>query len=279
MKKFSESLFRSVCTSLAVILAMMAGEATLQAQDLDVPYVPTPQDVVERMLEIADVKEGDYVIDLGSGDGRIVITAAQMGAVGHGIDLDPERIKEARANAEEQGVDDRVMFLQEDIFETDFSDANVITMYLLTSVNRELRPRLLEELTPGTRVVSHSFDMGDWEPDMEESVDSGSGSHRIYFWIIPARVEGDWNWTVGDRNFSASIDQQYQMIDVSVTSGGSPVSVEETSLTGERISIILNDAGTRYILSGRAADGAIEGTAQIHRDNTKTKVQWTGSRN
>lgn len=266
-------------TLAAALLFGLSAALPIHAQDLDVPYVPTPQDVVDRMLELADVKPGDYVIDLGSGDGRIVISAARMGAIGHGIDLDPERIKEARANAEEQGVDDRVMFLREDIFETDFSDANVITMYLLTSVNRELRPRLLESLEPGTRLVSHSFDMGDWEADREVSVDAGSGTHRIYYWVIPARVDGEWSWTVGGQNFSATISQQYQEIEVSVSGPSGALTVEEATLNGERISLLLSSGSTRYILSGRASGGTIDGTAQIHAGADKSKAQWTGTRN
>lgn len=267
---------RILAAALFAALLSTAGPS-LQAQDLDVPYVPTPQNVVDAMLELAQVSPGDYVIDLGSGDGRIVITAARRGAIGHGIDLDPERIREARENAERQGVDDRVMFLQEDLFETDFSDANVITMYLLTSVNRELRPMLLENLEPGTRLVSHSFDMGDWTADERVAVSSGTGSgeHTIYYWVVPARVNGDWTFTIDGESHEARIDQQYQNITVSVGS----FEVEEATLNGERISLILSDGGTRYILSGRADEGEITGTAQIHEGEEKRLAEWTAGRN
>ena len=163
-------------TVIAGILMFMMYSCA-DAQDLDVPYVSTPHSVVEEMLDVASVGSDDYVIDLGCGDGRIVIAAAERGAYGHGIDLDPERISEARKNAKAAGVQDKVMFLQEDLFKTDFSRANVITMYLLSSVNLKLRPILLERLEPGTKIVSHNFDMGDWKPDKKVRVD-GRGFKR-----------------------------------------------------------------------------------------------------
>jgi len=160
-----------------------------RAQDragLDVHYVPTPQTVVDKMLEMADVKEGDYLIDLGSGDGRIPITAAKsFGTRGMGVDLDPVRIQEANENAKRQGVTDKVEFKQQDLFETDISKASVLTMYLLSSINMRLRPRILEEAKPGTRVVSHSFDMGDWKPDKVEKVDGKT----VFLWIVPEQKE------------------------------------------------------------------------------------------
>lgn len=150
----------------------------------DVIYVPTPPDVVDAMLELAEVKKGDVLYDLGSGDGRIPIAAARKhGVRGTGIDIDPQRIREARQNAEEAGVSDLVTFKQEDLFKTDFSDATVVTLYLLDSLNEKLRPRLLAELEPGTRIVSHSFRMGDWEPEQTVNV----GPRTIYRWTVPER--------------------------------------------------------------------------------------------
>lgn len=145
---------------------------SLQAQETekDVPYVPTPKNVVERMMELAEVDTGDYVIDLGSGDGRIVIEAARQGAVGHGVEIDPEKIAMARENAEEAEVDDQVMFLKQDLFKSDFSRASVVTMYLLPAINNKLQPKLMEELDPGTRIVSHSFDIDGWEADKKAVV-------------------------------------------------------------------------------------------------------------
>ena len=150
----------------------------------DVPFVPTPEKVVDRMLEIAKVGPNDMVYDLGSGDGRIVIAAAKKhGARGIGIDIDPERIKEARANARSAGVSDRVEFREGDLFKTDLSEATVVTLYLLSGVNLQLRPKLLSELKPGTRIVSHAFDMGDWKPLKTEKV----GSSTVYYWVVPER--------------------------------------------------------------------------------------------
>jgi SAM-dependent methyltransferase len=150
---------------------------------LDVPYVPTRPELVEQMLKLANVKKTDVVYDLGCGDGRIVIMAAQkFGARAVGVDADPERIKEANANAEKAGVADRVKFVEGNLFNADIHDATVVTLYLLPDVNMRLRPKLLKDLKPGTRIVSHSFDMGDWKPDREIEVEGS----RLYLWTVPA---------------------------------------------------------------------------------------------
>lgn len=162
-----------------------ATETTPQERPKDVPYVPTPQTVVNAMLELAQVDKNDVLYDLGSGDGRIPITAAQKyGTRGVGIDIDPERIQEANANAKKAGVTDQVQFIQQDLFKTDFSEATVVTLYLLPEVNLKLRPKLLQELKPGTRIVSHSFDMGDWAPQQTVQV---AGGGTIYLWVVPER--------------------------------------------------------------------------------------------
>ncbi len=157
---------------------------TLTPDSLDVPYVPTPQSVVDKMLDVARVTGEDYLIDLGSGDGRILIAAAKrFGAKGMGVEIDAARVQEAKTNAVNARVEDKVEFRKEDLFQTDLSKATVVTMYLLPRVNLQLRPRLLNELRPGTRVVSHSFDMGDWKPDQKIRVDG----RTIYLWIVPER--------------------------------------------------------------------------------------------
>jgi precorrin-6B methylase 2 len=157
-------------------------QQTAQPQrPLDVPYVPTPHEVVAEMLRMAKVTKNDVVYDLGCGDGRIVIAAAQKhGARGVGIDINPVRIQEAQENAKTAGVTDRVKFFTQDLFETDLSEASVVTLYLLPSVNLKLRPKLLKELKTGTRIVSHSFDMGDWKPDSAAEVDG----RKIYYWVV-----------------------------------------------------------------------------------------------
>jgi SAM-dependent methyltransferase len=152
----------------------------------DVVYVPTAYEVVEQMLELANVTKDDIVYDLGSGDGRIPITAAQKyGARGVGIDINPERIQEANENARQAGVSDRVKFLQQDLFTSNFSEATVVTLYLLPELNLKLRPELFRQLKPGTRVVSNAFDMGDWKPDRVIKTKGGS---TIYLWIIPEKI-------------------------------------------------------------------------------------------
>jgi tRNA G37 N-methylase Trm5 len=149
----------------------------------DVIYVPTPQEVVDRMLEVADVKKGDVLFDLGSGDGRIPVTAAKkFGIRAVGIDIDPDRIKEANANAQKNGVEHLVKFRNEDLFRANFREATVVTLYLLPDLNVKLRPKLWRELKPGTRIVSHQFDMGDWKP--EKTIDLNG--RTIYFWTVPA---------------------------------------------------------------------------------------------
>jgi hypothetical protein len=156
-----------------------------QAVDRDVPYVPTPESVVAEMLRVANVSQNDVIYDLGSGDGRIVITAAQeYGARGMGVDIDPALVQQANDRARQAGVSDRVQFVQQDLFETDISEATVVTLYLLPDVNLRLRPKLLEELRPGTRIVSHSFDMGDWEPEQVTQVDG----RTIYYWVVPEEI-------------------------------------------------------------------------------------------
>jgi len=167
--------------------ALFASSASGQSRQPDVIFVPTPQEVVEDMLRLADVKKGDVLYDLGSGDGRIAVTAAKKyGIRATGIDIDPERIKEANENAKKAGVTKLVEFRQEDLFKARFKDATVVTLYLLPDLNVKLRPRLLAELKPGTRIVSHQFDMGDWAPDKKLE----SNGRTVYFWTIPAPAKG-----------------------------------------------------------------------------------------
>lgn len=164
----------------------LSSATTTQAVDRtpDVIYVPTPPEVVEAMLDVVQLKDGDVLYDLGSGDGRIPIAAAKRAKVkATGIDIDPQRIQEANVNAETAGVTDRVTFKQADLFTTDFSDATVVTLYLLDTLNEKLRPKLLAELKPGTRIVSHAFRMGDWEPEQTREING----RMVYFWTVPAK--------------------------------------------------------------------------------------------
>ena len=163
---------------------VVEAQAQAPTRTPDVIYVPTPPEVVEAMLKVANVKSGDVVYDLGCGDGRIVVTAAQKyGARGVGIDIDPQRIKEANENVQKAGVGDKVKIMQADLFETSLSEATVVTLYLLPSLNVKLMPKLMKELKPGTRIVSHAFDMGDWKPEQTINVDG----RTVYYWTIPKK--------------------------------------------------------------------------------------------
>ena len=182
-------LILSVCCLLATGSAGALDSATraqIERGDRapDVIFVPTPQEVVEDMLRLANVKKGDVLFDLGSGDGRIPVTAARLyGIRAVGIDIDPERIREAQDNAKKNGVESLVQFRLQDLFEADFREATVVTLYLLPDLNLKLRPRLLAELKPGTRIVSHQFDMGDWKPAKKLE----SSGRTVYFWVVPER--------------------------------------------------------------------------------------------
>lgn len=174
------------CLALVLVLGLTtvasAQQPAQQLREPDVIFVPTPPEVVDAMLKVAKVGKNDIVYDLGCGDGRIVIAAARdFGARGIGIDIDPQRIQEATENATQAGVTDRVKFLNADLFEANISDASVVTLYLLPSLNLKLRPKLMKELKPGTRIVSHSFDMGDWEPEQTLDVNG----RKVYYWTIP----------------------------------------------------------------------------------------------
>jgi cyclopropane fatty-acyl-phospholipid synthase-like methyltransferase len=175
---------RLFTVSLSLAVGLMLAVNPLIAQfdnNLDVPYVPTPPEVVEAMLKLAGVKKTDTVIDLGCGDGRIVVAAAQkFGARAMGFDLDPQRIREATENAKQAGVGDRAKFFEKNLFEVDVSEANVVTLYLLQTVNEKLKPTLQKQLKPGSRVVSHTFTMGDWKPDKEIEI----SGRRLYLWVI-----------------------------------------------------------------------------------------------
>ncbi len=248
---------RPLAASLLTVWCVLSGPAHAQEDrpKLDVIYVPTPQEVVDRMLEMAQVTSKDFVVDLGCGDGRNVITAAKVyGARGFGVDIDPARIKEAKENAEKAGVTDKVDFRVANLFETKISDATVLTMYLLSTINLKLRPRILDEMKPGTRIVSHAFDMGDWKPDQRDTV----GYRNVYFWIVPAKVEGRWNVKTGDgQSFTVDLQQKFQEIEGTATSNGRATPIRDARLKGDEISFVV-DLG-----EGRATTftGKVDGNA------------------
>ena len=210
---------------------------------LEVPYVPTPRPVVAAMLDMAEVGPEDFVIDLGSGDGRIAIMAAQRGARALGVDIDPARVEEASLAARMAQVETRARFRRQDLFDTPIGEASVITMYLLPDINMRLRPRLLTEARPGTRIVSHNFTLGDWEPDAQRAIDAST----VYFWVVPAIVGGSWLLTDGTGEPRLlEVEQRFQA--VSGTLGARPIG--EVALRGTRFS---------FSEGGRRFEGRVEG--------------------
>lgn len=236
--------------ALAAALAVPAGLLAQGYKDLDTPYVPTPQVVVERMLELAKVKRGETVIDLGSGDGRIMITAAkEYGARGFGVEIDPYLVQSSNEEALRAGVADRVKFLKQDLFTTDFHEADVLTLYLLPDVNMALRPKILSELRAGARVVSHDYGMGVWRPDAQETIpapDKSVGVRKestVYLWIVPAKVEGGWDLEIHvagkTRHYPLSLKQQYQAVSGSVSTKTTADAVIQGRLNGDEIRLKL----------------------------------------
>jgi SAM-dependent methyltransferase len=266
---------RALVLAAALLLALahgagtrIVGSAAAARPSLDVHYVPTPHEVVNRMLEIAEVQPDDYVVDLGSGDGRIVIAAVRDfdARKALGIDLDPQRVSEALGNAQEAGVSDRATFEQGNLFEKDFSDATVLTMYLLQSINVRVRPIILERMAPGTRVVSHAFDMGDWEADQHEVLDG----RNIYLWIVPARVEGRWQLNVPDgKEIIVSLTQNYQQIEGSAIVDGAPTALTDSSVHGDEL---------RFTIGSERYVGKVEGDTVTPVQNSDATQDWHARR-
>jgi len=228
----------------------------------EVPFVPTPQVTVDEMLRLGDVGPRDFLIDLGSGDGRIVITAAgKFGARGFGVDLDEELVAWSEENARLAGVENQVRFIQQDLFKTDLSQASVITMYLLPGVMRRLRPRLLE-LKPGTRIVSHDFDLDEWRPDRKTYI-----RKNVFLWIVPANVEGRWFGRVAlapiERQLELTLTQRYQELDGHARLNGVPTQVWEPKLAGDRISFMVVDSANREDEATLYFSGRVEGDVML----------------
>ena len=273
---------------LPVCLLMIMSTTPVTAQQpavavpppqLDVPYVPTPQPVVEAMLRLAQVTPQDRLYDLGCGDGRIVITAArQLGTRGVGVDLDPERIAEARENAREAGVAHRVRFLQQDLFATDVREATVVMLYLLPRVNLQLRPTLLQTLRPGVRVVSHEFDMDDWPPDQTERVDGST----LYLWIIPAQVAGTWTWqeAATAQAYTLQFTQHFQQVDGPLETLNESIPLEQVELVGDQVRfqalLRLDDRLIRQTFSGRVQENTLVG--QIETPTARQPQRWVARR-
>jgi hypothetical protein len=239
----------------------------------DVIWVPTPQSLVERMLQMATTTPNDYVIDLGSGDGRTVITAAKkFGARALGIEYNPDMVELSKRNAQKEGVADKAQFMRADIFQTDFSKATVLTLYLLPSLNLKLRPTILD-LKPGTRVVSHAFTMDDWAPDQVES----SEGRTAYMWIVPAKVSGTWRVEVpGGQTYETSFIQQFQNVGGSAKASNKNVQFSNGKLRGDTITFSISDeANVRREFSGRVNGNRIEGTVKVAGEGAPSKFVAT----
>jgi 16S rRNA G966 N2-methylase RsmD len=237
------------------------------------PYVPTPQIVVDEMLKLAAVRADDFVIDLGSGDGRIVIGAAQQyNAAGFGVDIDPKLVALSTKNAKAAGLSDRVQFFERDMFKTDISKASVLTLYVLPDFMAKLRAKVLKELRPGTRIVAHDYYIGEWHPDrmvtltVPEKIEAnGTDKAYLYLWVVPAMVKGTWRlfFDTGGKTQELNIllEQEYQMLSAAGEHAGKSIVVEKPTLTGKEINFALTLASKRYQLTGTVDDDRIEGKA------------------
>ena len=240
-------------------------EPTVGQSGKDVVWVPSPQALVDRMLDMAKATPADFLMDLGSGDGRTVITAAKRGINALGIEYNPDMVALSKYNAEKEGVSDKAQFMKADLFETDFSKATVITMFLLPDINRRLRPKILD-MKAGTRVVSNTFDMGDWQPDQTAEAGGDCRSYcRALFWIVPAKVEGVWKTAQGDLK----LDQKYQRFIGSLTGTGNVVAaITDGKLTGDQISFTAGNV--EY--TGKVTGDTMEGTAKSPSGTTPFKA-------
>jgi len=266
--------------------AEMAGDSA----NLDVGYVPTPMAIVDAMLSLAAVGPGDFLVDLGSGDGRIVITAAKrFGVRGLGVDLNPKLVALSKKYALAEGVVDRAGFLVQDIFRTDIRAADVVTMYLLPEVNIKLRPKLLGELKPGARIVSHDYHLGDWRPDqtvLMEKIKAEGDDGILYFWIVPAGVAGSWRWRIdlmgAAEEFKAEFQQHYQDISGTARNRGHSWPLFNAGLTGKRIRFSLSSESDGRIIrqdyAGRVSENAIEGTVVISGAIAGKEMKWRAFR-
>jgi SAM-dependent methyltransferase len=241
----------------------------------DVVWVPTPEAVVDRMLRMARVGPKDFVIDLGSGDGRTVIMAAKkFGARAMGVEYNPDMVTLSNQNAEKAGVGSKVKFVKADLFETDFSQATVVTMYLLPNINIKLRPKILD-MRPGTRVVSHAFNMEDWQPDETANVEG----RDAYLWIVPAKVAGHWKLAVpagnGAETWEVALEQQFQKISGKAQRGDKSFNLTDARLRGASIHFSFVDGnGVKREFSGTAHGDRMEGTTR----GAAAAVKWTAAR-
>ena len=253
------------------------------------PYVVTPMEIVERMMRMGEVGKGDYVIDLGSGDGRIVIEAAKRGARGMGVDLDPDLVALATENARKEGLQGKARFVAQDIFDTDLSPASVVTMYLLPEFNKKLLPRLLA-LKPGTRIVSHDGEIGDWPADEklemrapEKAVGVG-GLSKVELYIVPADARGTWTGDIPSHGgrWRFEVKQRFQLMEIEAEAQGRDLLVRASRLRGEEIKVVMTGiVGARawhHLFEGRIAGDRIAGTLTVSDGNDRRSYPWNATR-
>jgi len=273
----------------ALPLTRISGATDLELARTGGPFVPTPQVVVDEMLRMAKVGPDDFVVDLGSGDGIIVLTAAQrLKARGFGVDIDPELVQQANNEAKKRGVADRASFHVMDVFKADISKATVVTLYLLPGMMTDLRSKIFNELKPGTRVVSHDYHFGDawrsdsyytWDVPEKEKV-NGVPRATVYLWIIPARIAGRWQLRLAaptPEQYTLTLKQNYQSLEgVVAGSGLKGVRLSQSHLQGEDISFAFPVRGDRHRFKGRISGGTMEGSVELAGD--KGAAKWTASR-
>lgn len=269
---------------LVMLFVTSACAAQKELERTGGPYVPTPQVVVEHMLRMAKVGPKDFVVDLGSGDGVIVLTAArEHKARGFGVDIDPELVKLSNAEAKRLGIADRAAFYVQDVFKTDLSKASVITLYLLPSMMASLQPKIFLEARPGTRVVSHDYNFGEWKPDDHIEIDvpekekvNGVPKASILLWIVPAQVAGRWQVQMeGAELYDLTLKQSYQVVSGSASAVGRSMPVNIGGLRGADIHFTVNDGAARRQFKGTVAGDAMQGT--VHLGGGKT-ARWSAKR-
>jgi len=254
------------------------------------PFVVSPDAVVDRIMQLAQPKPGERMVDLGSGDGRIVIEAAKRGASGLGVDIDPKLVARAQENARAAGVEKLARFEVKDLFETDLRGVDIVTMYLLPEVNLQLMPRFIEQLKPGTRIVSHDYDLGKWPFDemielaLAEKMVGPLGRSRIFLWVVPSNARGEWTTELPQQGgrWRFGIKQQFQILDVDAHAGANNMVVRGARLRGDDIRIavtgVVGGRGMNLMFRGRVKDNRIDGEVEISDGDRRFKQPWVATR-
>lgn len=274
--------------AVALVCVAAAGLSAAVDERTGGPFIPTPQAVVDEMLRLADVRKEDFVIDLGSGDGRIVLTAARrFQARGMGVDIDGELVEQSNAAAQRDGLDNLVQFHKLDVLQTGIGEASVLTLYLLPDMMHLLRSKVLSELKPGSRVVSHDFEFGEWQPDRKVTVDApdkygvgGQWTSNVMLWVVPARVEGVWRIALAgnpDNPYTIKLKQKFQQLEGEALQGGRRVEIKDMHLEGDKIRFVLQPGAPRA--APREFRGVVNGN-QIRGEVTvaQVTVNWTAKR-